>query len=91
MKFEIKGVEYQDLKEHLDDLVIGHDLRTYHLKKVYGLIPGYWLHLTVNKRSWLKTWKDTGNDVKDTKECIEKSFKEKLHGIGLNQAEVKML
>jgi len=91
MKFEIMGIEYQDLKEHLDDLVMNHDLRTYRLKKIYGLLPGYWLMLTVNKRYWLKTWRETGNDIRDTKECLEKSFIEELQGMGFDDVKVGLI
>jgi len=91
MKFEIRGMKYQDLKEHLDDLVMGHDLRTYRLTKCYGLLPGYWLILMVNKRQWIKTWRDTGNEIKDTKECLEKSLTEELQGMGFDDIKVMLI
>ena len=91
MKFEITGMEYQDLKEHLDELVLSHDLRTYKLKKEFGFLPGYWLSLIVNKRQWLKTWRETGNNIKDSKNCFEKSFTEELHGMGYDNVKVKLI
>jgi len=91
MKFEVVGIDYHDLKEHLDNLVMNHNLITYKLKKVYGLIPGYWLLLVVNKRTWLKTWRDTGNAIKDTNDCIERSFVEELQGMGFDDAKVRLI
>lgn len=95
MKFEVTGIEYNDLKEHLDDLVMNHDLRTFKLKKVYGSLPGYWLVMTVNKRYWLKTWRDTGNEIKESKNGIqgdfEKSFAEELKGMGYDNVKVKLI
>jgi hypothetical protein len=91
MKFEIEGVGYQELKEHLDDLVMSHDLRTYRLVKVSGSLPGYWLELTVNKRQWLKTWRDTGNKIEDSKDSLEKSLTEELQGIGHGGVKVRLV
>ena len=91
MKFEIKGIAYADLKVYLDDLVMNHALETYRLMKEHGNLPGYWLTLTVNKQSWLKTWRDTGNEIKDTKDCLEKSFTEELQGMGYEHFKITLI
>jgi len=80
MLFKVTGITHEALTDFMFDLCMGHDISAFRIKKEK---TGE-LILTVNKRRWMKTWKDTGCEIKDTKKALEKSFKDELEGQGHN-------